>query len=223
MCLVEYQPALLQVNHKKAGATSAQGNFPRASGEPLPVAPANPAQPREPTSIRAGTYSALTQGMKLAGIPKVLLRFSPLLLALAPACAMSPPAQSAGTLARDGVEVAVVGQRCTETVETDWPGANLVQATVEFQVRNSNPNPVTVNREQLYLRGSDGRRVMSRDWNSNDAVQVASGQTQTFQLRYMTRGGISCTKPMQLDAESGISVGAVPLRIGSVTFVPSRA
>jgi hypothetical protein len=160
--------------------------------------------------------------MKSAHVRKALLRFSPLLLALAPACAMSPPAQNAGSLARDGVQVAVVGQRCTETVETDWPGANLVEATVQFQVRNSNPNPVTVNQEQLYLRGTDGRRVPSRGFESREPVHVESGQSQTFDLHFMTRGGISCTKPMQLDAESGITVGTEPLRIGSVTFVPSH-
>ncbi len=161
--------------------------------------------------------------MKPVRVTKVLLRFSPFLLALAPACAMSPPAQNAGSLASDGVQVAVVGQRCSETVETDWPGANLVEATVQFQVRNTNPNPVTVKREELYLRGTDGRRVQSRDWNESAPVTVESGQTQTFDLRYLTRGGLSCTKPMQLDATSAIRVGAEPVRIGAVTFVPSRA
>ena len=39
----------------------------------------------------------------------------------------------------------------------------------------------------------------------------------------MTRGGLSCTKPMQLDADSGFTVGAAPVKVGAVTFVPSRA
>ncbi|HXJ20035.1 MAG TPA: hypothetical protein VMT03_07355 [Polyangia bacterium] len=160
--------------------------------------------------------------MKLSSVTKNALRFAPLLLVLGPACATTPPVQNAGAVASDGVQVAVVGQRCTETVETDWPGANLVQTTVQFQVRNTNPNPVTVNREQFHLRGTDGRPVASRGWESGDAVLVGSGETKTFDLRFMTRGGISCTKPMQLDAASGITVGTMPLRIGSVTFVPSK-
>jgi len=180
-------------------------------------------QAQEFRDIGDGTDDALTQGMKSAVVRKVLVRFSPLLLALGSACAMSPPAQNAGALSNDGVQVAVVGQRCTETVETDWQGANLVETTVQFQIRNANPNPVTVNREQLYLRGTDGRRVQSRDWSESSPVTVESGQSQTFDLRYLARGGLSCTKPMQLDAESAITVGTTPLRIGSVTFVPSRA
>jgi hypothetical protein len=160
--------------------------------------------------------------MKLRQVSQNLLRFSPLLLVLAPACAMTPPAQNAGSLASDGVQVAVTGQRCTETVEPDWPGANLVQTTVEFQIRNTNPNPVTVNREHLYLRGTDGRPVPSRGWDARDEVLVGSGESKTFNLQFMTRGGISCTKPMQLDAASGITVGAMPLKIGAVTFVPSK-
>jgi len=46
---------------------------------------------------------------------------------LAPACALSPPAQTSGAAKSDnGVALTVVGQRCTETVETDLPGVPLL-------------------------------------------------------------------------------------------------
>jgi hypothetical protein len=77
--------------------------------------------------------------MKPFNLTKSMLGLGGLLLAVAPACSMMPPAQTSGALSRDGVEMAVVGERCTETVETDWPGANLVQTTVEVQVGNSAP------------------------------------------------------------------------------------
>lgn len=222
MYLVEYQALGSQVNHKPRRVRPARENLPAVAGNRSLSGPAR--SPKRPgrRGLRGGTISAVMQGMNLTRVAKDLLRFSPLLLVLGPACAMSPPAQNAGSLASEGVQVAVVGQRCAETVETDWPGANLVETTVQFQVRNSNPNPVTVNREQLYLRGTDGRAVRSRGWEAGQPVQVGSGETRTFDLQFMTRGGMSCSKPMQLDAAAGISVGSQPLRIGSVTFVPSK-
>jgi hypothetical protein len=39
----------------------------------------------------------------------------------------------------------------------------------------------------------------------------------------MSRGGLSCTKAMQLEASAGITKGDAPVRIGAVTFVPSHA
>lgn len=50
---------------------------------------------------------------------------------------------------------------------------------------------------------------------AKDGVQVA--------VRFMTRGGMSCTKPMVLDADAGITAGAAPVQIGAVTFLPSKA
>jgi hypothetical protein len=139
------------------------------------------------------------------------------------ACALRPPAQNSGALAKDGVRLSVVRQRCTETVEPEWPGANLVRAVVEVQVRNDSGAPVTVRRDRLRLRGVDGRQVPSGGWGAGEPISIASGTTRTFTVEFMTRGVLSCTKPMQLDADAGIQAGASPIRVGSVTFVPSRA
>jgi hypothetical protein len=145
------------------------------------------------------------------------------LAGLAPACALKPPVENSGALAKDGVQVSVVGQRCTETVEPEWPGANLVETVVELQVRNAGAAPVTVRRDQLKLRGGDGRKVPSGGWCAADPISIDAGQSKTFKVQFMTRGGLSCTKPMQLDAESGITMGAAPVQVGAVTFVPSKA
>jgi hypothetical protein len=142
---------------------------------------------------------------------------------LAPACALKPPIQNSGALAKDGVQVAVVGQRCSETVEPEWPAANLVETVVELQVQNSGAGAVTVHRDQLRLRGVDGREVPAGDWCAADPLAVESGQTKTFTVRFMTRGGLSCTQPMSLDADAGFTMGAAPVQVGAVTFVPSKA
>src|SRR5580698_180651 len=145
------------------------------------------------------------------------------LLALTPACALIPPAQNSGTaVASNGVEVAVLRQSCTTTVEPLFPGNNLIEATVEVQVRNAAQPPLVVRRDAFRLRGPDGRAIPTTTWNAGEPLSIDAGQAATFELRFMSRGGLSCTKAMQLEAAAGITKGAAPVQIGAVTFVPSH-
>jgi hypothetical protein len=146
------------------------------------------------------------------------------LAALAPACALHPPVQNSGAAVDpSGVEIAVIGQTCSETVETELPGVNLVEATVEVQVRNAAPPPLVVHRDAFRLRGPDGRAIPTTTWKASAPLSIEAGQAGTFELKFMSRGGLSCTKPMQLEASAGITKGAAPVRIGAVSFVPSHA
>jgi hypothetical protein len=146
------------------------------------------------------------------------------LVALTPACALHPPVQNSGAaVASNGVEVAVLRQSCTTTVEPLSPGNDLVEATVEVQVRNAAPPPLVVHRDAFRLRGADGRAIPTTTWNAGDPLSIEAGQSGTFELRFMSRGGLSCTKTMQLEAAAGITKNAAPVQIGAVSFVPSHA
>ena len=155
---------------------------------------------------------------------RVFFLTSVALAALAPACALRPPVQNSGAVVEpSGVEISVIGQSCTEMVETELPGVNLVDATVEVQVRNAAPPPLVVHRDAFRLRGADGRAIPTTTWRASDPLSIEAGQSGTFELRFMSRGGLSCTKPMQLEASAGITKGAEPVQIGAVSFVPSHA
>lgn len=149
---------------------------------------------------------------------------SVLLAAIAPACALHPPVQNGGAAiaaAQPGVQVAVVGQSCDQTVEPDFPGADLVETTVEIQVRNAGAMPLTIHREAFDLRAPDGEAIPTSTWCASDPLSVGAGQSRTFRLRFMSRGGLSCTRPMQLESAAAITAGATRIGIGAVTFVPS--
>ena len=155
---------------------------------------------------------------------RILFFTSIAVAALAPACALHPPVQNSGAATDpSGVEIAVIGQSCTETVETELPGVNLVEATVQVQIRNAAPPPLVIHRDSFRLRGPDGRAIPTRTWMASEPLSIEAGQASTFELRFQSRGGLSCTKPMQLDASAGITKGSEPVRIGAVSFVPSNA
>jgi hypothetical protein len=147
------------------------------------------------------------------------------LAVLAPACAelkMQAPVQTTVASAPAGVEVSVVAQRCSQNVDPEWQGADLVQATVETKVRNATGAPVTVHRDGFRLVAPDGQSIPTASWKAEEPISVAAGQAESFTLRFMDRGGLSCSKEMHLDGPAAVSEGSDLVQVASVSFVPSR-
>jgi hypothetical protein len=51
---------------------------------------------------------------------------------------------------------------------------------------------------------------------------LAPGATQTFQLRFMARGGLSCSEAMTLDSPAAVTKGDRPVNLPGVKFTPER-
>lgn len=157
-----------------------------------------------------------------------LLTISPgfvaLVLAGAGACVpMTPPAMNAGpVLSHDGVQVAVVRQSCSQTEEPDQDGWDLVETKIEVQVRNGAAVPATVHRDRFRLLAPDGSALRTLTWSAAEPLTVAGGASQTFDLRFMTHGGLECAKEMRLDPDSGIDLGTSAVALQPVAFTPER-
>jgi hypothetical protein len=141
--------------------------------------------------------------------------------ALALACGLHPPVQNGAAAVADGVQVALLRQSCSQTVEADWPGNDLVEATVEVQVHNGAATPVSIRRDGFRL-GADGSAVRPATWGAIEPMSLAPGQTQTFQLRFMGRGGLSCSAAMTLESPAAVTKGDRPVNLAGVTFTPKR-
>jgi hypothetical protein len=147
-----------------------------------------------------------------------------LALLLAPACAtFRPPVQNSGpAVSPEGVQIAVARQVCAQTQEPDYYSDDLIETTIEVQVRNATPDPVTVHRDAFRLMTPDGVALRTLTWRAVDPLTVNGGDTGTFKLRFMTRGGLECAREMDLEPDSGITLREKPIHIGGVHFVPSR-
>ena len=146
-------------------------------------------------------------------------------IAFAPACApLRLPYKSGGPAAsREGVELAVSRQSCTQNVDPDFYGQDLVEEVVEVQVRNATSNPLTVQRDAFRLISPDGHGLKTMTWRAVDPLSLNAGETRTFELRYMTRGLLECTREMKLDADAGVKMNGRPIEVDAVSFQPSRA
>jgi hypothetical protein len=148
-----------------------------------------------------------------------------LTLALAPACApLTPPAQNSGAVrSHEGVVLALTGQSCSQTTETDEPSWDLVEQRLAVEIRNGSPEPLTVRRDQFQLLLPDGSALQTMTWEATDPVSLESGQSHTFKLRFMMRSEFTCQTAMRFDAGRGVSLGGHSVALAGVSFVPRQA
>jgi len=138
-------------------------------------------------------------------------------------CALVPPFKSSGpAVSKQGVTVAVTGQRCDQVQEPDEYGWDLVEATLEVQIRNASQAKLTVHRDAFRLLGPDGTALKTQTWRAADPVTIDGGATGTFELRFMTRGGLECKREMALDVDAGLALPDGAVKIETVKFVPAR-
>ena len=111
-------------------------------------------------------------------------------------------------------------ERHGQSTEPDWKGANLVEVHVAVGIANPTGAPLVVHRDQFRLVGPDGTAVKTISVGAADPVSVAPGQEPSFELRFMTRGGVRCTTPMELETRGGVLAGDHPVTLASLRFLP---
>jgi hypothetical protein len=139
------------------------------------------------------------------------------------ACAttMKPPASNSGpVLSNDGVQVAVLRQACLQTQPVDEVPTGSVDETVEIQVRNGSPAPLTVRPDRFRLLGSDAVSPATTTSGSGDALTVVQGGAETFALQFSARNGLDCAKEMRLDPTAAITSHDSPVALAPVPFRP---
>ncbi len=139
-------------------------------------------------------------------------------------CALRPPVQNVGpVVSREGIQLAVVKQRCEQVQEPELPNDNLAELMVEVQVHNPTGDPATVRRTDFRLLGPEGNvAIETSTWGAINPITVSPSSDQTFEMRFMARGAFQCAKPMRLDPGRGITTGDRPVKLDAVSFVPSR-
>ena len=154
---------------------------------------------------------------------RTMLAVMLLLVGAESGCALTPPFKNGGpSVSHEGVQVAVTGQRCDQVQEPDEYGWDLVETTLEVQVRNATPAQLTVHRDAFRLLGPGGAALKTQTWRAGDPLTIEANATGTFELRFMTRGDLECTREMSLDADAGLVFPGGPVKVSAVSFVPSR-
>jgi hypothetical protein len=154
---------------------------------------------------------------------KALHSLTPILVAaLAPACALTAPARNSGpAVSREGVQLAVVKQRCEQLREPDQSD-DLAEVVLEIQVHNPTREAATIRPTDFRLIGDERFALKTSTWEAIHPITVDAGTDRTFDLRFMARGAVECAKEMRLDPGAGVLTKDQPLKLEPVRFVPWR-
>jgi hypothetical protein len=140
------------------------------------------------------------------------------------ACAaLRSPFRSSGPVSSpEGVQVTIGRQSCVETSEPDFHGNDLVEERLQIEIRNATPSPVAVHRDAFRLVAPDGVAARTVTWGAASPLTMRGGEARIFELRFMTRGSLTCTGEEELDPRAAVTLRDTPVQMGMVRFVPSR-
>jgi hypothetical protein len=163
--------------------------------------------------------------VSMSAIPRAAIELAfTLVLALCPACAsLGPPARTSGpSVSPEGIELVVAAQSCTQSTDTDWPDEDLAEAVLDVRVRNGTDAALTVRRDDFRLVTLDGYVLRASSWDAAKPLVVVGGETRAFELRFQSRGSLTCDRELRLDPRAGLVVGRRPASVEPVRFVPWR-
>jgi len=137
------------------------------------------------------------------------------------ATTMKPPVVNSGPVqSNDGVAVAVLRQACSQIEPVDEVPTAAVDETVEVEVQNGSPGPLTVHPDRFRLIAADGGTPATAASRAGATATIAQGDARTFEVQFVATGGLACTKEMRLDASGGITRQDSPVALQPVPFRP---
>lgn len=137
---------------------------------------------------------------------------------------MRAPARTSGQAdSRDGISLAVLRQSCSQTTEPEQSGFDLVEERIELRVHNGSQDLATLHRGAFRLVTPDGSALKTMTWFAARPLTLAGGSDSTFELRFMARGGLSCTQEMRLAVNDALELRARPVALHAIAFVPEHS
>jgi hypothetical protein len=163
--------------------------------------------------------SAIYSVTKATSLSSLVLIMAVTLFACAP---FRPPVQNSGpVIARSGVELSVKRQSCTQSKEPEWPDADLVEEIVEVEIHSPVETSLAIQRDAFRLVAPDGAALRTVTWGAHEPISIGSGETRSFELRFMTRGSLDCAAPMTLESADAVRGAGMIRSLGAITFTPS--
>jgi hypothetical protein len=133
---------------------------------------------------------------------------------------MRPPARTSGaTFSDDGVQLAVVGQRCSQVPDPKHPRKRLLDATFAIEVGNPTYGTVVVHPSRMILVMPGEVAMRPTVVGAVDVVAVETGITSPFVLRFVAEG-ISCAQELRLEPNTALELNGQPIVIAPIRFVP---
>lgn len=141
-------------------------------------------------------------------------------------CAYSTPYQTSGpTVAKEGVRVAIAGDRCyvNRTAEQFPTNVNddRLHVDVELAVTNNAKEAATLSLDQFHL--ADARTNATVAPLASGQVSLAPSETKLVPLAFEeAAGNVDCHHDFAIAAQGAVSLEHQPVTLASIHFQPAR-
>jgi hypothetical protein len=148
-------------------------------------------------------------------------------LAATAGCGYSQPYRTSGpVMAKEGVQLAVAGERCTvnrsaeqfPTVADD----DKLDLAVDLQLKNESKNPVLVVRDRFQLTERQGTDTTTVKPLGAGVVTVLPGETTLVPLEFQQRGQLDCHHELALDPGDAVQMSGKKVALSPIRFTATR-
>jgi hypothetical protein len=113
--------------------------------------------------------------------------------------------------------MAIVGQYCEDNEEPDDRGWPVIQLRMKVAVTNRTNDRLGFDPGRLRIVAPD--RVTPGPVAADSPLVVAPGETKIAELRFMSRGSLTCKEEMRLDPSDSLIAGNRPVSLRPLAFV----
>jgi len=142
-------------------------------------------------------------------------------------CGYTAPYRSSGpSIAKEGIQVAIVGERCyvnrsgeqfPTTVNDDALNLN-----VKLQVRNEASQPAVLSLDRFRLSETiAGERTIMTPLES-ESLALQPGEIKVLSLDFEQQGMLDCHHEMELEAQGAVAIGDGQLAFQPIRFRASK-
>ncbi len=135
-------------------------------------------------------------------------------------CAFSAPRQTSGpALAKEGVQVTLVGQYCGQDTGPDWMNFGLSEIALKLEVSNRTSDEVQIHRDHIQLLLQQARAAEMNTWHADQTIHLASGKETTTSVNFFTPPNQSCADDLRLDLQDAITLRDKPIPLAPIHFI----
>jgi hypothetical protein len=148
---------------------------------------------------------------------------------LATSCGYATPYKTSGAaLSQDGVQIALVGERCFVNPNTDqFPMVandvdDILLVGLDLQVKNESKQVTVLSLNRFRLLGDTRTEHLAMPPEESGVVKLAPGETRMVPLDFRRQTALDCHNELALTAEGAVAIEGKPVYVASIHFQPSR-
>jgi len=148
---------------------------------------------------------------------------------MAASCGHTAPYQASGpALSKDGVKIALTGERCYVLPNTEqFPIArndidDVLHLGLDLEVTNASNHVAVLSLDRFQLAGDTQAEHLVMHPRESGSLSLAPGENKRVALDFEEQTDLDCRHDLALATEGAVAIEGRPVYLASIHFQPSR-